>query len=971
MTGQKRLFPTLQHTRLIIRLICVFIAMLFSSNLSHALEPVGISRGDVALDITGSVDFYSENGDSLKVSTAPDADGIVRRIEVQAEKKGVASNWAVFSLANQSNQQIERLIVAPHYRLVGSGLVWPDLDAIRISTITPSEGFSLVRQMDKEADVFSITLDPGAVITLIAEQQAKRLPKLYVWEPATYKETVNSYTLYRGIVLGISGLLAVFLTILFVVKGSAMFPAVAALAWGVLAYVCVDFGFWNKVISLTASSEPVWRASTEVFLAAGLIIFLYAYLSLNRWNSHFSSVTVAWVLSLIILLGIAVAEPSIAAGIARISIGLTVIAGAGLITYLATKRFDRAIMLIPTWILVIAWASGAAMTVTGSIANDIVQPAMTGGLVLIVLLLGFTVMQHAFTGGALAHGLVSDVERQALALIGGGDIVWDWDVTRDQIYVGDEAAHILSLSPKKLNGPSRNWVQLLHPNDRDRLQATLDAIIEHRRGRISQTFRLRSEDGHYNWFRLRARPMLGSDNEVMRCIGSIFEVTAEKNAEERLLHDAVHDNLTGLENRELFINRLDTVINFAIQHDASRPSVFHINIDQFREVNSKHGFSLGDTILLTVSRRLGRLLKPGDHLSRLGGDQFSLLLLSETTPGKIAAFAESIRKAINAPVQFAGKDIVLTASIGIASWTPEHTKPNEMMRDAELAMIQAKRFGGDRIEPFRPAFRTVKDDTVVLLEDLKRALREDQISVLYQPIVDLENRATVGFEALLRWHHPKLGTVSPVEFIPLAESSGLINSLGSYVLEKATSDFTALGRQFDGHDYFVSVNISSRELLRHDIVNDIRSVLKKTQMPPNLLRIEVTESLVMENPEFSSEVLRRIHALGVGLSLDDFGTGYSSLSYLTKFPFDTIKIDKSFVQSRDLPERLVVMRAIIAMAHGLNQKIIAEGTELESDVSELAQMGCEYAQGYLFGEPMNIADVKKMLAEEIKPGTKH
>jgi len=236
----------------------------------------------------------------------------------------------------------------------------------------------------------------------------------------------------------------------------------------------------------------------------------------------------------------------------------------------------------------------------------------------------------------------------------------------------------------------------------------------------------------------------------------------------------------------------------------------------------------------------------------------------------------------------------------------------------------------------------------------------------YQPIVNLGNQAIVGFEALLRWQHPKLGVISPVEFIPLAESSGLINELGSHVLEKATGNFATLGRDIEGLDCFVSVNISSRELLRHDIVNDIRSALKKSQLAPNLLRMEVTESLVMENPEHSSEVLRRIHAMGVGLSLDDFGTGYSSLSYLTRFPFDTIKIDKSFIQSRDRPERLVVMRAIIAMAHGLNQKIIVEGTELESDATELAQMGCEFAQGYLYGEPMNIEAVEKMLTEEME-----
>ena len=568
-------------------MVACFFSLCFLASHAAALEPVGVSTDDIALDITTSLDFYSEVGDSLKVSTAPGSDGIVRRIEVRAGQAGAASNWAVFALANESDEQIDRLIVAPHYRLVGSGFLWPDLDSIRISAITPSEGFSLVRQDDAEADVFLITLNPGAVITLVAEQKARKIPKLYLWEPSAYKDTVNSYTLYRGIVLGISGLLAVFLTILFVIKGSAMFPATAALAWGVLAYVCVDFGFLDKVVDITSDSEPIWRACTEVFLAAGLVIFLYAYLSLNRWHSHFSSVTVAWVLCLFILLGVAVIEPAIAAGIARMSIAAIMVIGAGLITYFALQKYDRAIMLIPTWLLAIAWVSAAGMTSLGDIANDIVQPALVGGLVLIVLLLGFTVMQHAFAGGALAQGLVSDVERQALALTGSGEIVWDWDAPRDQIYVGDEIEQILDTPIKKLRGPAKNWINFLHANDRDRFQATLDAVITHRRGRLSQVFRMRSESGHYHWLQLRARPMLGPDNEVIRCIGALSDITAQKNSEERLLYDAIHDNLTGLENRELFRNRLDTVISFARQNSGSRPSIFHINLDNFRDLNAQ------------------------------------------------------------------------------------------------------------------------------------------------------------------------------------------------------------------------------------------------------------------------------------------------------------------------------------------------------------------------------------------------
>ena len=946
-----------------VRFLLSIVTWLMLSLSVHALEPVSVSVDDIALDITSAIDAYKRQDGTLKISTAPDAEGIVRRIEVRSKKEDGISHWAVFSLANTSDEQIDRLIVAPHYRMVNSGIIWPDLDTNRIVAVTPSEGFALDRQNDTEADVFFLTLDPGAVITLIAEQKTDKLPKLYLWEPSAYKDTANSYTLYYGIVLGISGLLAVFLTILFVVKGSAMFPATAGIAWGVLAYICVDFGFWNKVIGTQVANEPFWRASTEVFLATSLIIFIYAYLSLSRWNKKLSIIVIAWVLALIILMGVAFFQPQIAAGIARISIALTVVLGVVLLVYQSFNRFDRAVMLIPTWILLITWLAGAGMTVSGRIANDVIQPALGGGLVLVVLLLCFTVMQHAFTGGAFAQGLVSDSERSALALTGAGDILWDWDVNRDKISADYKISTLLKQENKLFNTSSANWQKLLHPNDRDRFLSTLSAIVEHKRGRISQGFRMRDGDGHYQWFQLRARPMLDTSGEVSRCIGTLTDITDQKKSEERLLQDSVRDHLTGLENRGLFTSRLETVIQLAHQKDDIRPTVFFIDIDGFNEINTSLGFAVGDTILLTLARRLSRLLKNGDSMARLSGDQFAVLLLSETAPKKIASFADAMRRTIKAPIDYSEKEIILSSSIGLASWSPEHTLAEQLMRDAELAKDQAKRDGGDRTEPFRPAFRQSKDDSIILLDDLGRAMQLGQLQVFYQPIVSLSDRKTKGFEALLRWNHPKLGMLMPPDFVPIAEQSGLINDLGLFVLNMATADVASLNQK-TGSDCFVSVNVSSRELLRNDIIPDIENALDASGLEPGKLRMELTESMVMENPEHSTQIMSRIKALGVGISLDDFGTGYSSLSYLLKVPFDVIKIDKSFVQARQQHERLIILRSIIALGHGLNQSIIAEGVEYESDATDLMQLGCEYAQGYLFGEPMKIDVACNMVENE-------
>ncbi|MBZ9819608.1 EAL domain-containing protein [Mesorhizobium sp. CA4] len=944
-------------------LIMTVVVTLFSAMPAFAVEPIKIARDDKALDLSGAVEIYRNQGENFQVSTAPGPDGIVRRIEVEANDARSSGDWAVFALANSTDQQLDRLIVAPHFRLVNSGLFWPDLGSTRIAAITPSEGFALDRQTSPDADVFRVTLNPGTVVTFIAELASPKLPQVYLWEPDSYKDSVNSYTLFRGIVIGISGLLALFLTILFVVKGTSMFPATAALAWAVLAYICVDFGFLNKIIEISPGNEQIWRAGTEVALAATFVVFLFAYLNLNRWHGHFSYGALVWILGLLLIAGVAIVDPAVAAGIARLSFAATALTGLGLIIFLGIRGYDRAIMLVPSWVMVLLWLCGSWMAITGMLDNDIAQPALGGGLILIILLIGFTVMQHAFAGGALHQGLFSDLERQALAVAGSGDIVWDWDVLRDRVVTKPDISLQLGLAPNSLGGAARNWLPVLHADDRDTFRTTLDVVLEHRRGKVAQNFRLRGADGHYHWFSLRARPVIGSDGEVIRCVGTMVDVTEQKKSEERLLHDAVHDNLTGLPNRELFMNRLEAIISIARTEEKVRPTVFIIDIDRFKQVNDGLGISAGDTILLTVARRLHRLLKPKDSLSRFAGDQFALMLLSEQDPARIAAIADAIKHAINNPITFAKREIVLTGSIGLITWTTAQTSAEDMVKDAELAMHQAKRFGGDRIEPFRPAFRTVGTDRLQFESDLRRAIERREFTLAYQPIVRLEDGSVAGFEALLRWDHPRRGMIPPGDFIPVAENCGLIVQLGLFAMQQAAEDLAGWQKQIGDAPLSVSVNLSSRQLIRRDLVSDVRSVIARANLKPRCFRLELTESLVMDNPEQTAHVLTKLKQLGIGLSLDDFGTGYSSLSYLTRFPFDTIKIDKSFVDDAT-PKRAVLLKSMVNMAHELGLSVVAEGISDESDALELRQMGCEYVQSFMFGAPMPGDQVLKTLREQ-------
>ncbi|HLH89251.1 MAG TPA: EAL domain-containing protein [Xanthobacteraceae bacterium] len=933
---------------------------------AHAVEAVNVRPENSAIDLGEMVERHAGNGDRITVSTAPGSDGIVRRIEVRAREAG--ANWAVFALANTGDQQIDRLIVVPHYQMAGSGLLWPDLGLSRVVDITPSSGDRPDRQDSATADIFRVTLDPGGVVTFVAELRTNKLPQIYLWDPDAYKDKVNSFTLYHGIVIGIAGLLALFLTILFVVKGSVMFPAAAALGWSVLVYIGVDFGFWSKVFDISPEAERIWRASGEAILAATLLVFLFAYLNLNRWHVRYAHITIGWLVFLGALVAVAMFDPAVASGIARLSLLLVAIAGFTLIVFLATHGYDRAVLLIPTWFLLLVWVVAAGLTVSGVVNNDIVAPALLGGLVLIVMLIGFTVMQHAFAGG-ITHGIVSDVERRALALTGAGDMIWDWDVSADKVFTSPETEAALGLKRGALEGAASRWLEVLHPLDRDRFRAALDSVLEQRRGRLVQDFRLRTPDGHFLWFSLKARPVVGSDGEVVRLVGTLTDVTEFKTAEERLLHDSVHDNLTGLPNRQLFLDRLEAALAFAkadAKADAAiKPTVMVIDLDRFKQVNDSVGMAVGDSILLTLARRLARLLKPQDTLARLSGDQFSLLLLSEKEPQRVIAFAEALRKALRAPITFNDREIFLTASVGIALADGQPHRNEEVLKDAELAMYHAKRIGGDRIEVFKPAMRARKTDRLTLESELRRALEREEITILYQPIVRLEDRAVAGFEALARWDHPKMGRMSPSEFISVAEEIGLIVDLGLFVLERTARQLGIWQRAVRGRaPLFASVNVSSRQLLRHDLIHDLRTVLARSGLARGTLKLELTESLVMENPELAAQMLQRMKELGAGLALDDFGTGHSSLSYLQRFPFDTIKIDQSFVRTGAKGKRPVILRSIISLAHDLGMEVVAEGAETDSDAVELYQLGCEYAQGFAFGEPMSAEQARTMIGSE-------
>ncbi|MFC0283873.1 EAL domain-containing protein [Camelimonas abortus] len=944
-------------------LIAALILLCLPFRAAWAIEAVRVTPERPALDLTRAIERYRSQGDVIQISTAPGPDGIVRRIAVKAREAGSRPDWIVFALTNPGDEQIDRLLVAPHYKLAGSGVIWPDLGSPRIAAITASQGLKPEREDSPDADVFSITLDPGATVTFVAELASDNLPQVLLMDPELYKARENGLTLYKGIILGICGLLALFLTIVFVVKGAVIFPAAAALAWAVLAWACIDFGFIQRLFPFTVGADAVYRAGAETVLAATLLVFLFAYLNLNRWHVRYSHITAAWLVFLGALVGLAVIDPPVASGVARISIAAVAAIGFLLVVNLALHGYDRAVMLIPTWTLLLAWVAAAGLTVTGYINKDLAPAVLIGGLVLVVMLIGFTVLQHAFAGGAIAQGLVSDTERRALALAGSGDVVFDWDVQTDRIAVSPELEQQLGLKRDALSGGAADWLALMHPLDRDHYRATLDSVLEQRRGRINLDFRLRSARGHYVWQRLKARPVVGSDGEVIRIVGSLSDITESKTVEERLLQDSIHDRLTGLPNRQLLLDRLNQTLLLARRDESVRPTVVVIDIDRFRTINEEAGPAAGDAVLQMVARRLARLLKPQDTLARLGGDEFAVMLFSEPELAAIRAFTEQVRAVLAAPAPLGELEAYLTGSIGIALYDPSvRAGAEEMLANAEIAAAWAKRQGGDQVEAFRPVMRSERSEPLALGADLRGALERGEIKLFFRPVVRLEDRTVAGFETILRWDHPRQGRLAWEDFREIASANDMLGDLFLFAVERGARELAAWQDALDvDPPMFATVSLTGVHVLRSDLLTQLRALVERSGVRPGTLQIEVNERHLQEDPEFMLRTLPRLRDAGVGVSLSRFGSSQSPLTSLQHADIDMVKVDSSLVRARNLPARLAILRSLAALAHDLGADVCGDGAEDESDAVELAQLGFDFAQGSAFGEPMSPYDARRLV----------
>ena len=426
---------------------------------------------------------------------------------------------------------------------------------------------------------------------------------------------------------------------------------------------------------------------------------------------------------------------------------------------------------------------------------------------------------------------------------------------------------------------------------------------------------------------------------------------------------AFHDTLTGLPNRALFLDRAGRLLERARRHPESRCAVLTVDADRFKFINESLGPHIGDRMLVALSRVLAGCVGPGDTVARLGGDDFGFLIEDVRDERDAVAIAERTFAALVEPLREDGHEVFASVSIGIALSGPEHGRPEDLLRDAEIALNRAKTRGRDRFEIYDAAWAASARSSLHLYTELRHAINRKHLVLHYQPIVSLDSGKIAGLEALVRWRHPTRGMVPPVEFIGLAEETGLIHALGAWVLEEACNHARWLAERFPAQDLDVSINLSPRQLARTELVDDVKRALTHAGLRGGALHLEITETMLMENAQTAKDRLRQLRGLGVGLHLDDFGTGYSSLSALHTFPIDTLKIDQSFVGRLGEEERYAgaIVEAIVTVARRLGIRVIAEGIETVRQLQAVRDHGCHLAQGYFFARPAPLEDVAALL----------
>jgi diguanylate cyclase (GGDEF)-like protein len=933
--------------------IFAIVAAFFLPGTSRAADVLSINSRTEITDLAPYANAVTANQGKLTIQPTTDP----QPSNLESLGKAPTYYWTYYSIRNTSDVDLSFNVAVDHQGFPGSGIL-----AIRAAGAQTYQALltNPVRPLTIERnlglDYFQVSIKPGQVVSIALQSASPDFgARFYPQDSITTSLSVSAFL--RGICLGIAVIVLFGLILTYAYRPNR--PVLGGLAFALMANLFILFEQGNY--PALPISPIVMGAVLESLFATALAFCVATFTATQKKRALFYYFGLAVVGALVANALFALIEPGKAATVARISFAILAITG-----FLLTLSWrnsetgivDRGMVF---WTLLLAWVLFAAIVAVPLNHSIWLSPMLLGLLAIVLIALSLELMRYVLVQGLVAKPFITDQSRRSLALASAGHSMWDFAPSEGYLEVSDDLPRQLGYSIEDWSDNARYaFKSVLDPNDLKAYEVDVEQLAMRQGATVEKDLRLCDAEGRWRWYHLKARNIPDNAFALGRCIGTLTEITGMKVAESRQLRDALADPVTGLPNRSLFMDRLERELG---KTAGQAVKVLIIEIENFKTLNESLGQENGDRVLQIIGARIRSSIEGDETVARLSGGQYGVLLFDIEGRRDAASYATEISAELAETLALPHYRLNIAANVGISSASSKGLTGDELLQQANVALLEAHHGRQGHVVSYDASLKDERAAHLSLEADLRRAVRNDEIEVYFQPICDLVTGIVAGYEALARWNHPKHGILLPQQFIDMAERIGVIGDLGDIVLAGAARQlgiWQRVARQ--GSSFFVAVNISVTHLLEDRFLDRIETCVERENVEPGTLKIEITESVIMRQPERVLHIMGVLRDLGIGLACDDFGTGFSSLASLRDLPFDTLKLDRSFIASDILDERSsLIISAIADMAHDLGMLVVAEGIERQEQIDTLAELGCDLGQGYLIG----VAQTAKAVSESL------
>ena len=926
-----------------------------------AIQAIHINSSLQVFDISENLEKITTNNNFVQISTAPDANNIIRRLEVKSHLDIVGENykWVAFALTNDTQEQIEKLIVVPHYKLSGSGFLWPDLDSVRIKNITVSDGFPPELESTAFEDIFRIIIEPGSTITYIAELDFVNLTQVKLWDIDSYKEYKSNFNVLLGIILSLNAFIIILILTIYFIKGSKLALITLFLALTVIFIVFINFDMALKFFNLSTGFLKFLRSLSEfLLLISCLTYFIYCFniiANVQKALLYFLSI---FLFTFIIV--ICYYFPEIISGLSRIVLLFLAFFGLVFNIYLILSQRYKYIIFLPSWFCLFFWTDCFFLTINGYINNDIISIVLYSYLVLQTLLISFISLFIVFNS-FLYDKSNNKSDRNSLALSCSGEYVFEYDINKDKLFLSSDFEFFLGFEKEAFCGPLSTFLSFLYPSDRVKLIFTLNNIIVQKNGFVNFEFRIFSNgDVSYN-FLLRARPVISSDNEVFKLVGLLSNITEYISSKELIIKDSLFDNELDLPNIKLLVDNLNIIIiNKLFNKEIS--CLILLEIDDFVQLCSK--FNIDDLNFLVFSflARLKSILLEADRIYKIKNGRFAFYIYNLNFYKDINSLVEKLKSITVNPIIINKVKITISFSMGITIFNKEfHYDALDFINETEDTLHRAQSLGRGRVELSSNKFNATKNISTIK-EELLNSFENSETILLFKPIVKIDSRSIIGFNIFPRWRHQNFGRLLPHDFFDLVSDNNLSSRFTEFLMLKVVKEIQEWNSLLDvDPPLFATFNLSP--ILNNVLILEtIKEIIYSNKLSTNCIKLEFSTGNILRQTEKSLSILRKIHDDGFNLVLDAFGNSCFSLNSLQRFKFEYVRFDKSLIQANLKGYRSPILKPLVKLFHNLDIKVIADGVENEKDISDLTFCNCDLAQGLAFGDGLTFLEARKLIS---------